>query len=678
MSLERISRDCRLKKHARPGGAAAALVLLGLLGTSTPSRAKEMTYRASVDVRPAAAPSVCGSRALGQAPCTLHGRVFLDENRNGIAEADEPGVASVLVSNGQEVVESGWDGRYRLPIYEQPGGSSIFITKPAAYDVPVDELNVPQFFYHHLPAGSPPLRFGGLPATGNLPAAINFPLIEADYDERFKVVVSGDTQPYSNNELGYVRDTLVRDVVADGTDDIELVIVEGDVMGDDLGLFPRFKELMRATNVPLYLVGGNHDMDLDASADDHSFDTFRREWGPPNYSFDLGRVHFVVLDDVRFPCTAEDNADGRHEHCVGDTPAYTGGLAPQQLAWLENDLARVPKSKLVVLNMHIPIVSYVDNTSSQHQVYNTRELYALLAGRPALALSGHTHTLEQIRPGELFAGWQTAFAEPLGPSPFPQIVTGATCGGWWSGDVDENGIPQAWDRLGSPRGHLIIEFDGNTYKDRFRASGKSPDKQMSLSFLSPTFQAWYDTLSAWVNAPAESRAELTPVGINDLPDPSIITAADVAGGTYLVANVWNGSRDSFVQVEFDNDGRPLSLERVQAGTGEGIVEALDPFALERQMYVLRYAVKSGSGNLRAQGFELFRGSRQEGVAQPGSTGLAPQSNHLWRVPLPPLTHGSHVARVQTIDVHGQVFEDVIAFEVLEERPPAFFRSEVFE
>jgi hypothetical protein len=232
--------------------------------------------------------------------------------------------------------------------------------------------------------------------------------------------------------------------------------------------------------------------------------------------------------------------------------------------------------------------------------------------------------------------------------------------------------------VGSPRGHLIFEFDGNTYRDRFRATGKAIDRQMSLSFLSPTFRAWYDALAAWLSTPAATRPQTTPVGINDLPDPSIVTASDLAGDTYLVANVWNGSRDSAVYVEFDGDGNMHQLERVQSGTGEGFVEFLDPFALERQLYVLRYAIRSTSGDPRAQGFELFRGSRFVADPQPTSTGLTTRSNHTWRVLLPDLGNGSHSAKVSTVDVHGQVFEEVLAFEIADERPPAFFRSEVFE
>lgn len=122
-----------------------------------------------------------------------------------------------------------------------------------------------------------------------------------------------DPQPYSNIEVGYVRDTLAREIA--GMDNIEAIIVEGDVMGDDLGLFPRFKEILTVANAPQYYAPGNHDLDYDAPSDADSFDTFRREWGPTYYSFDIGEVHFVILDAVKYPCLPEDNEDGLHPFC---------------------------------------------------------------------------------------------------------------------------------------------------------------------------------------------------------------------------------------------------------------------------------------------------------------------------------------------------------------------------
>ena len=101
-------------------------------------------------------------------------------------------------------------------------------------------------------------------------------------------------------------------------------------MGDDLSLYGRFKRIVAAGGVPQYYVGGNHDLDFDATDDAHSFD------------------------------------------------------------------------RLLVISAHIPFVTYTDATAQKHQVDNLDELYAIVADRPALGLSGHTHTTEQIEPGERF------------------------------------------------------------------------------------------------------------------------------------------------------------------------------------------------------------------------------------------------------------------------------------
>ena len=82
-----------------------------------------------------------------------------------------------------------------------------------------------------------------------------------------------------------------------------------------------------------------------------------------------------------------------------------------------NDLAHVPKEKLLVISAHIPFVTYTDATAQKHQVDNLDELYAIVGDRPALGLSGHTHTTEQIVPGEHFHGWQEKHGRRPGAVP---------------------------------------------------------------------------------------------------------------------------------------------------------------------------------------------------------------------------------------------------------------------
>lgn len=149
-----------------------------------------------------------------------------------------------------------------------------------------------------------------------------------------------------------------------------------------------------------------------------------------------------------------------------------------------------------------------------------------------------------MRPGEKYKAWDTALGDRSpGAVPFPQIVAGAASGSWWSSDFDDSGIPMSYQRLGAPRGYVIVEFDGNSFKDIFKATGKAADKQMSLGILSPTFYSWADTLIEWMGTPSDSRSEVVPVNVNDLPDTKIILTEEL-GDTYLTANVWNGSKNA--------------------------------------------------------------------------------------------------------------------------------------
>lgn len=74
---------------------------------------------------------------------TISGFVYHDRDRDGIKDKSEKGIKDVMVSYGIEVVLTDKKGRYALPAFDN---MTVFITKPAQYEVPVDELNVPQFF----------------------------------------------------------------------------------------------------------------------------------------------------------------------------------------------------------------------------------------------------------------------------------------------------------------------------------------------------------------------------------------------------------------------------------------------------------------------------------------------------------------------------------------------------
>jgi hypothetical protein len=633
------------------------IVTAALLGSAaliaTPAIAKDASYIGSVEA------------IRGDAPAdAARGTVFLDENRNSKLDEGEAGVPGVLVSNGRDVVITSEDGTYELPAYDD---MNLFITKPAGHTTPVSEELVPQFYYIHKIEGSPPLRFGGIDPTGPLPEAINFPLIADGSGDQFECLIFGDAQPYSNMEIGYVRETAGKMLATRDNSETECLIFEGDVMGDDLSLYPRFKEIISVGGVPQYFVGGNHDLDFDAEDDAHSFDTFRAEWGPEYYSFDNGKVHFVVLDNVRYPCNGVDD----HDFCsLSEAPTYNGVLTDRQLLWLANDLANVPEDRLIVINTHIPLVTFTDADAQKHQTDNFHDLVEIIGDRPALGLSGHTHTTEQILPGEHFEGFEANTG--VGAQPFHQIITGGLSGSWWTGDLNDAGIPHGTQRMGSPRGYYLLEFDGADYVDTYLTFSEDADRQMHASFNTPRFRDWAEKLFAYADSYDPPQDVIPPVSVNDLGDLNMLTLEDLADGTWVAVNVWNGSKDSLVEVSI-NGGEPMVAERTQAGEGEEPLkgpEYADPLALSKQASQGRVTVKSVAED-SLSGYQTWKGTEWiSSSAQPFQDWMLTRgSSHLWRADLPKeLPVGVHILEVTTTDRYGRTFDETIAFEVVEELP----------
>jgi hypothetical protein len=127
---------------------------------------------------------------------TIDGSVFDDQNKNSVQDNGERGLGGVTVSNGRDVVTTDSQGRYELPAFEN---MTVFATQPRGYQVPVDENNVAQFYYHHLPEGSPELEHGGIAPTGPLPDAVNFPLAKSSLTQSPEqhCLIGGDIQTYT-------------------------------------------------------------------------------------------------------------------------------------------------------------------------------------------------------------------------------------------------------------------------------------------------------------------------------------------------------------------------------------------------------------------------------------------------------------------------------------------------
>lgn len=472
----------------------------------------------------------------------VSGVVFEDLNGNRLQDDDEPGIAGVLVSNGVDIAETDDDGLYRLPVLEK---MVVFVIKPADYMVPVDDNNVPEFYYIHYPDGSPEYiqEFRGLEPTGDLPESVDFPLYAIEASPKFTQLALGDTQPRNHAELQYLRDGAISDIVQNQAFGAEVAIALGDLMFDNLTLYDRYKSLMGLSGIPTYYLPGNHDMDVDALDDEHHLDTYISHFGPTYYAFNHGEVHFIVLDNVLWLGATEDLSTGN----------YTGSINKAQMEWMATYLEYISEDKLVVLAMHIPLVSWIDRDNDKHMTDNRAELYALFEGRKVLAMAGHTHTSEVHLPGDELEQWE-------GEMPFTQIIAGATSGSWFSGEKDDFGRPLSYQREGAPKGYFIVDYAGTEFQPRYKGVSFPAEKQMHLSFLS------------------RQSSEL----------PAGIITVDELNHTRVVVNVWAGSTQSEVRCAYDNGAE---------FTGTRSTTTRDPFALSRQEGLSDWMHTNGSWHI---------------------------------------------------------------------------------
>jgi len=380
------------------------------------------------------------------------GCVYHDVNENEVMDEGEVGIANVYVSNGVDIVKTDNGGKYKIPISDD---AIIFVIKPRDWMTPVDKLNLPRFYYIHKPGGSPDnFVYRGVEATGALPENINFPLYAEKGKSKFKMIVFGDPQPYSLEEVDFFSENIVSELV--GVKGVEFGMTMGDIVGDNLDLLKPMNQAVAKIGVPWYNVLGNHDVNFQADRDELSDETFERVYGPPNYAFVYGDVHFIVVDNVIM------NAP------VGDR-GYVGGLRPDQIEFVKNYLKLISKDDLIVLTMHIPLVQH-----ERFRESDQKKLFALLSEFPhTLSISAHSHTQNNTFFHEESSHWQ-------GEVPHHHFNVGTTSGNWWNGVRDENDIPLTMMRDGTPNGYSYITFNGTNYIIDWKVSGKSENYRMNI------------------------------------------------------------------------------------------------------------------------------------------------------------------------------------------------------
>jgi hypothetical protein len=387
------------------------------------------------------------------------GTVYLDANENGQFDTGEKGIAGVKVSNGEDVIKTNSRGKYNI---ELNPNSILFISKPSHYNVPLNDVQLPQFYYLHYPDGTPEVadwKWPVIKPTGEIPERIDFPLISEDVPGTFQAMGFADPQTQTDEELDMMRKDIIDELFGNPYD-AKFGLVAGDVVNDNLALYERHNRLMSQIGIPMWNVPGNHDLNLESPNYDFATQTFKSVFGPDYYSFDYGQVHFLVLNNVGFK---------------GKGKGYDGHIDARQMKWIENDLKDVSSEKLIMIITHIPLLTYADRKfSSKINTVNFGDLLKILQRfKYVYTISGH----------DTSNSWKVEVNHTHGWHGYPFIahtLAEARGGGWHSGPRDSRGVRAATMQDGNPNGYYVFYFEGHTVKPRFIPAGGDPNDRIRI------------------------------------------------------------------------------------------------------------------------------------------------------------------------------------------------------
>ena len=223
-------------------------------------------------------------------------------------------------------------------------------------------------------------------------------------------------------------------------------ISAGDNVFDRLHFFDKYKQVISNIKVPFYQVIGNHDMDYNNRSDAYSAKSFMEAFGPTHFSYNVGKVHYVVLKNVFY---------------YGFSYRYIGYIDENQLQWLEKDLKQIEPGSTVIVTLHIPTI-YGENekpssfaSEMSNSLLNRQALYKILSDFNVHILAGHSHTQ-----------WFTQAAPNIA-----EHVHAAASGAWWQGEVCTDG---------SPKGYTVYEVNGDSVSWYFKGVNYDKSEQFKL------------------------------------------------------------------------------------------------------------------------------------------------------------------------------------------------------
>jgi len=448
---------------------------------------------------------------------------------------DEP-VQGAQVSDGVNVTRTDENGWFYLASAKECG--HVFVCNPKGYKYP-RKAKYPEFYKT---------------VDTERPSAVEQADFELERDEATDHTIlfladiqmcgrNEDIRQYEEHAVGDIN-TSISNARKQGKD--VYVITLGDQSYNtywhsyNIGI-PEIHESMNLLDPDaIFNCMGNHDNNPKIAGDWAASADYREQWGPTYYSFNIGEIHYVVLDNIEFT-----NAECKN--------TFECNITTSVIKWLRKDLANVSKDTPIVVCMHAPLFyrpqcskPNVPDPTKYRYNYGSQFYNSVKGFKDVRVFTGHAHT-----------NYTVSYLN------MTEYNVGAIGGNlWWTGYF-VNGNSVCTD--GSPGGYRVLDTSGKELKTYYKCIGFDNGYQfrcydlnnchITASRFAPSYKNPADIDTWLANGYGFDSSDYNSDGTPKIPNRVLI-------------NVF--AYDTNWKVEVLEDGKPLEVSRISG---------YDPFSM---------------------------------------------------------------------------------------------------
>lgn len=413
------------------------------------------------------------------------------------------GMEGVVVSDGYTMTKTDADGNYQL--YSNKKDGHVFVQIPSGYmprikaSTATNETRIFPQFYTKL----------SYPNTINKVEKINFEMM-VENNTKFRMLVGADPQFSNRNTDLKMFETLFFPLTVQEYKEAQEAgepiysTYMGDLAWDNYWYsksfaHPQYRaEFFNNYNfykIRHFSVMGNHDNDGATTPTDSTDYMAEKEWrqfmGPTYYSYNIGNVHFMALDDIIYK---NQDTGGSYSTGIVGSRNYDEGFSMRNVNFTKRDLAMVDKDKIIVLCMHAPMyyISDINQTTVSYNRVNQSLIdRAIMPFNNVMIWSGHRHVTYNMNPknypnvmehslnqmgGDLYASvYYSSLFEPNSQNVGRPVSHDGSVGSYQMFYFDGDKVTWMYKALEKDNNGQFHVFDGNSLK-KFWASDETMQK----------------------------------------------------------------------------------------------------------------------------------------------------------------------------------------------------------